>query len=94
MTKEAKGKAKVEAETPVVVKKAKVIQSESRPPVVEEGKRAVWHKPYTYENRKGTSITISGHWEIIDVTEKLEAEKKRKEAEAKEAEKAEKKPKS
>lgn len=90
MTKETKKTAKVEAETPVVAKKAKVVQSESSPPVVAKDKRAVWHKPYTYENRKGTSITISGHWEIIDISEKLEAEKKRKEAEAKKAEKAEK----
>ena len=42
-------------------------QSMTAPPTVPAGKKAVWHKPYSYQNTKGTTINIRGHWEIIDI---------------------------
>lgn len=50
----------------------KEAQSQSTPPKVEKGKKAVWHKPYDYTNSKGTKITIRGHWEVIDEPKKGE----------------------
>jgi hypothetical protein len=68
-----------------------VVQTKDSPPKVEKGKRPVWHDEYSYNNSKGTKITIRGHWEVIDVTEKEAAKAKREADEAKKAAKGEKK---
>ena len=56
----------------------KIVQSQSKPPTVPKGKRAIWHKEYSYTNTKGTKITIRGHWELIDLSEKVKKEAKAK----------------
>lgn len=57
-------------------------QSQNKPPVAPKGKRAVWHKEYSYKNQKGTIITIRGHWELIDLVVKKEKPKAEPKAEA------------
>ena len=50
-------------------------QSKERPPKVEKGKKAVWHDGYEYEGKNGT-ITVRGHWEVMDEPEPKEKETK------------------
>jgi hypothetical protein len=33
-------------------------------PEVSAGKKAVWHAPYTYTNKKGNPVHVKGHWEV------------------------------
>jgi len=57
----------VETAAPAPKKKAKGAKypDKNSPPAVEAGYRAVWHEPYSYENSKGTTIAIAGHYEVI-----------------------------
>jgi hypothetical protein len=66
--KQQKAEAKAKA-------KKETYNDPNKPPAVPKGKKAVWHKEYTYKNAKDTTITVKGHWEIINAS----AEKPKKE---------------
>lgn len=68
---EAEAKAKSPVEQPVVTEKKKgkskaQFTDPNTPPTVPDGKRAIWHKGYSYKNAQGTEINMAGHWEIIN----------------------------
>jgi len=55
-----------ENKVPITKENCKEGHDPKNPPTVADGKRPVWHNPYTYKNTKGTEILVKGHWEIIN----------------------------
>jgi len=77
MAKKEKTQKVQETERKATAKVKTPDQSADAMPVAPEGKKAIWHKPYSYTNKAGTTISIRGHWEMANLPkEKPKAEVK------------------
>ena len=46
------------------------VQNKNYPPVVPEGKQAIWHESFKYKNKLGNTVKVRGHWELAKVAAK------------------------